>query len=106
MWAYYQAAHRHDPAWAIGVTNVYAGRFRGELPPPPRTLVQQNVVVNNIVVTNPATEFTSIKNQDYTLLATAKSANAGTPTYATPVDIMGVARPKGKAPDAGAYESQ
>ena len=67
---------------------------------------RRNVVVNNIVVTNPATEFTSIKNQDYTLLATAKSANAGTPTYATPVDIMGVARPKGKAPDAGAYESQ
>lgn len=51
MWAYYQAAHRHDPAWAVGVTNVYAGRFRGELPPPPRTLVQQNVVVNNITNT-------------------------------------------------------
>ncbi len=63
-------------------------------------------IANNIVVTKAATEFTSVSKQDYTLLTTAKSANAGNVQYATPVDIMGVPRPKGTAPDAGAYESQ
>lgn len=66
---------------------------------------RNNLAVNNIVVKNAAAEFTSVANQDFTLLATAKSANAGVATYATPVDILGVARPRGAAPDAGAYES-
>jgi len=67
---------------------------------------RQNVVVNNVIVKNAAAEFTSVKNQDFTLLPTAKSANSGIAMYATPLDILGVPRPKGKAPDAGAYESQ
>lgn len=65
-----------------------------------------NIAVNNIVVKNFATEFTSIAKQDFSLLATAKSADAGVVTYAVPLDILGVARPRGAAPDAGAYESR
>ena len=64
------------------------------------------VVANNIVVVNAASEFTSVAKQDFTLLPTAKSANAGSAAYATPLDILGVPRPKGAGPDAGAYESQ
>ena len=64
------------------------------------------VVANNIVVVNATAEFTSLAKQDFTLLPTAKSANAGSAVYATPFDIAGVPRPKGTGPDAGAYESQ
>lgn len=65
-----------------------------------------NLAVNNVVVKNAAAEFTSVAKQDFTLLATAKSADAGVATYAVPLDILGVARPRGAAPDAGAYESR
>ena len=61
---------------------------------------------NNIVVKNFLTEFTAPAQQNYTLLPTAQSANAAAIAYATKTDILGVPRPKGKGPDAGAYESQ
>lgn len=66
----------------------------------------RNIVVsNNTVVKAPAREYASIAAQDFDLLPGAISANAGTKTYATPADIAGAARPKGVAPDAGAYEN-
>jgi len=64
------------------------------------------LVTNNLIVTSPSAEFTAASTQDYTLRATSKAANTGSAQYATPKDIMGVARPKGKGPDVGAYESQ
>ncbi|MCY1128074.1 right-handed parallel beta-helix repeat-containing protein [Frigidibacter sp. RF13] len=64
------------------------------------------VVSNNVVVRNMASEFTAYRSQDYSLLPGALSANAGSKAYQTPSDIVGAPRPKGNAPDAGAYESQ
>ncbi len=64
------------------------------------------VATNNVEVKNAATEFTSVAKQDFTLLATAKSVDAGAAAYTLPLDILGVARPRGSAPDAGAYESR
>ncbi len=64
------------------------------------------VATNNTVVSNFMTEFVSPSGRDYRLLPTAKAANAGAMANATPLDILGVARPKGKGPDAGAFESQ
>lgn len=61
---------------------------------------------SNVVVTNFTTEFVSPTTRNYALQATAKSANAASTQYMTPADIAGTARPKGKGPDAGAYESQ
>lgn len=53
LWSYYQHAYRNDPVWVNNVTNLYVGRYRGDVARPPRTLVQQNTVVNNITnVTN------------------------------------------------------
>jgi Right handed beta helix region len=63
-------------------------------------------IANNIIVKQAAAEFTSVAKQDFTLLPSAKSANAASSAYATPKDIAGTPRPKGVAPDAGAYESQ
>ena len=49
LFSYYRVVHRGDPFWHGGIGDLYAGRYRGTIAPPPRTLVQQNVVVNNIV---------------------------------------------------------
>lgn len=62
-------------------------------------------VSNNIVVTNASNEFTSVTNRDFTLKSTSKGVDAGAPAYAPGKDIAGTPRPKGKAPDAGAYEN-
>lgn len=63
------------------------------------------VETNNVTVTNASGEFTGLNAQDFTLRSTAKAIDAGKVTLAPTLDIIGNARPKGKAPDAGAYES-
>ncbi|MCU9847994.1 hypothetical protein OEZ60_08245 [Defluviimonas sp. WL0024] len=63
------------------------------------------VVTNNIEVTNSSTEFTSVNTQNFTLKSGAQAIDAGTSRHAPPSDIVGATRPKGKAPDAGAYEN-
>ncbi|MDW4550096.1 right-handed parallel beta-helix repeat-containing protein [Defluviimonas sp. D31] len=63
------------------------------------------VVTNNIEVTNSANEFTSVATQNFTLKSSALAIDAGTAKLAPPSDIVGGSRPKGKAPDAGAYEN-
>ncbi len=53
LWDYYRVAYRNNIGWAAGINSIYTGRFNGTLARPPRTLVQQNVIVNNITnVTN------------------------------------------------------
>lgn len=65
---------------------------------------KQILVTNNVIVTNPAAEFMAAAARDYTLKTTSKAVDAGAPAYAPNVDILGSNRPKGAAPDAGAYE--
>lgn len=62
-------------------------------------------VSNNVTVTNATNEFTSFANQDFTLRSTSTGVDAGAAALAPNDDITGALRPKGKAPDAGAYES-
>jgi hypothetical protein len=52
MYGYYRYHYASNPTWSITLTNTYAGRYRGDIPRPPRTFVQQNVVVNNITNNN------------------------------------------------------
>jgi hypothetical protein len=49
-YAYYRAGHAGRPEWERGLSALYAGRYSGEVPRPPRTLAQQNTVVKNITV--------------------------------------------------------
>lgn len=60
---------------------------------------------NNVVVTNASGEFAAVSKQDFNLRSGSKGVDAGAPTLAPKDDIVGAARPKGKAPDAGAYEN-
>lgn len=115
----------------VNNTVIHAGGLAGKFPwirisptktgiPPKNVTVANNLVTsnkvtsnptnnivetNNITVTNASGEFTSVANRDFTLRSTAKGVDAGTPTLAPKDDIVGAARPKGKAPDAGAYEN-
>lgn len=67
MWGYYSALNRGNPGWANGIGNFYSGRYAGSIPRPPRTLVQQTQLVNNITnntvnVTNVNVNKTSVIN--------------------------------------------
>ena len=71
----------------------------------PASTVNNVVTSNNVLVTAPSSEFVSPVGQNFALQSTAKSANVGASAYAPSVDIMGAPRPRGSAPDAGAFES-
>ena len=49
-YTYYRSNFARQPGWDRGLRALYAGRYKGEVPRPPRTLVQQAQVVNNINV--------------------------------------------------------
>jgi hypothetical protein len=66
LYSYYRHRYAHNPDWDRDVRAVYVGRRAGTVPLPPRTLVQQTQVINNITVnqtnvTN-VTNVTNIKN--------------------------------------------
>jgi hypothetical protein len=52
MYSYYRVTYREDPYWRTGITELYVGRYKGDIPPPPRTLVQQNTIINNTTIVN------------------------------------------------------
>jgi len=66
--------------------------------------VKQILVTNNLIVTNASAEFVSASGRDYTLKTTSKAVDAGAAAYAPKDDIVGALRPRGAAPDLGAYE--
>lgn len=66
MLSYYRVSQRNDPFWRGGINDLYAGRFRGEIAAPPRTLGQQITMMNrapvgndNIVINNRQTPVNS-----------------------------------------------
>jgi hypothetical protein len=52
LWSYYSVANRQTPLWSANVTKVFAGRYDGTVARPPRTLVQQNQVIQKVTNTN------------------------------------------------------
>jgi hypothetical protein len=53
LFSYYSVQYRRDPYWAPAIRDVYAARYAGDLPRPPVTIVQNNVVNNVTVINNP-----------------------------------------------------
>ena len=79
LWDYYRVSHRNDRNWSVGITDVYAGRYNGSLARPPRTLVQQNTVINNITnVTNVTNNVTNNTNTNTVVVNTNKTVNNNT----------------------------
>jgi hypothetical protein len=67
LFSYYRWHNRHDPRWFAELRSVYAGRYSGEFPRPPRTIVQQQQIIQNITVNNR----TTINNINVTNFVTA-----------------------------------
>jgi len=63
--AYYRATYHGQPTWTENLTALYQGRRTGDIPRPPRTLVQQNTVINNIT-TSKTTNVSVTKNVNIT----------------------------------------
>lgn len=51
MFSYYRACFPRDPFWRGGINDLYVGRFRGDIPSPPRTLGMQNQFFANAPIT-------------------------------------------------------
>lgn len=47
---YYRQGFSGYGTWERGIRGLYQARFQGDIPRPPRTLVQQNLVVRNITI--------------------------------------------------------
>jgi hypothetical protein len=47
---YYRHVHAAEPRWEGSLRELYRGRATGEVPRPPRTLVQQQVAIQNVTV--------------------------------------------------------
>src|SRR5690606_33789611 len=65
LWSYYNVAHRDDPRWSRNVADLYVGRYQGDIPRPPRTLVQQNQMIRqftNVNVANVTNNLTVVNN--------------------------------------------
>jgi hypothetical protein len=50
LYAYYRHTFRADEGWEKNLHALYDGRRSGEIPRPPRTLVQQQQVIKNVTV--------------------------------------------------------
>jgi len=66
---YYRNHFGGSPAWDQNLRALYTARYRGEVPRPPRTLVQQTQVINNITqnktvnnIVNKTVNITNIQN--------------------------------------------
>ena len=81
MYSYYRVNGRNDPFWRGGINDLYVGRYRGDIPLPPRTLDQQNSffaghnVVNNAMIINNRT----VNVNNFRMLTTINDATRANP---------------------------
>ncbi len=52
LFGYYRMQQRDQRVWEHDLRELYAARLAGTAPRPPRTLVQQNTIANNVAVNN------------------------------------------------------
>lgn len=60
LYSYYRWQNRGNGSWDTNLRGLYTGRFNGEYPRPPRTLAQQNTLIQN--VTNNVTNVNNVNN--------------------------------------------
>ncbi len=90
--AYYRQRYG-DHGWARNLRDYYAGRTSGDIPRPPRTLVQQNTVINNI--TNNKTANVNVnKNINITHIQNVNVVAPVTKVHNTTVTSLSALNPK------------
>jgi hypothetical protein len=80
-------AHRSQPNWISLQIDIFNNRSRGVLPVPPRTLVQQNTIIQQNItnVTNVTNNTTNVTNNTTNVTNNTTNANRTTVNYNTPV---------------------
>src|SRR5262249_426892 len=82
--------HRDTPNWVGVQIDIFSGRSPGRLPVPPRTLVQQNTVIQqnitNVNVTNSTTNITNT-NVGNTTNVTRNVTNYNSPVLAPTAQV-------------------
>jgi hypothetical protein len=80
-------AHRSQPNWISVQIDVFNGRSRGALPVPPRTLVQQNTIIQKNItrVTNVTNNITNVTNNTTNV---NRTINYNTPVLASTSKVM------------------
>jgi hypothetical protein len=74
LFGYYRSYYGADSGWEVGLRDLYAGRFSGDLIRPPRTLIEQNTLVQNI--TNNNTTVNNVTNiNNVTMLTPLSQVN-------------------------------
>jgi hypothetical protein len=82
--------HRSQPGWVGIQIDIYSGRSAGRLPTPPRTLVQQNTIIQNNITNNTTivTNNTTINNNSTTINNnTTKTVNYTAPVVAPAAQV-------------------
>jgi len=97
-YAYYRHTYASHPAWEKNLRTLYTARFAGEIPRPPRTLVQQTKIINNITVNKTSTTIVN-KNVNITHLQAVSVVQPI--TRVKNVQVTGMARLAGIRPTAG-----
>ena len=62
LFGYYRAEQHDRRVWEHEIRELHAARMAGTAPRPPRTLVQQNTIVNNITVNNTTVNNVHVNN--------------------------------------------
>lgn len=94
LWNYYSVTNRQTPQWSTNVTNVYVGRYDGTVARPPRTLVQQNQVIQkaaNITNNNVTNNITVVNNN-----LTVNNTNVSQHVMVAPLTITPKLQPETK----------
>jgi hypothetical protein len=73
LFSYYRWSHRDDRAAVRDLRELYAARFNGTAARPPVTLVQQNILIQNITNSQVTNNVTNV--QQVTALASLRNAN-------------------------------
>lgn len=80
IFVYETWAHRSQPNWVSVQIDIFNGRSRGELPVPPRTLVQQNTIIQQNI-TN-VTNVTNVTNNITNNTSVNRTTNYNSPVLA------------------------
>jgi WXXGXW repeat (2 copies) len=96
--AFYRRRYRNDDHWEASLRDLYALRRSGDVPRPPRTLIQQTQIVNNITINK--TENVAINNSIH--ITNLQNVTALTPiNRAESVKVTGLAGLTGAKPVDG-----
>jgi hypothetical protein len=100
---YYRLAFANYGGWERGLRGLYQARYRGDIPRPPRTLVQQNELIQNFV-SNRTTNEVINRNINITNMQNALALAPLTQLHNTRVtNLANLAQPRSRGAELPAF---